>query len=214
MRLRPLSLAELERLHRTEMREDFPPEELKPFAAMRTLYEAGAYRPMGAFEGETLQGYALLWDSPEKRYILVDYLGVPREKRNAGRGGQIMRLLAESFRDRDGILVESEAPEGGPEDALRLRRMDFYRRCGFAFLSYECMLFGVRYAVCLLSPNGRGAEAEALEAHKGLYRAQFTEAAYRRYIQIPRDPDRPLEPPESWADQENLPGLGERSQET
>ena len=107
----------------------------------------------------------------------------------------------------DGILVESEAPEGGPEDALRRRRLDFYRRSGFTFLDYDCVLFGVHYAVCLRSPNGKGTEAGAMAAHQALYAAQFPKWAYEKFIQIPRDPEHPLQPPESWAEQTTLPGL-------
>lgn len=213
MILRDLSLQELEGLHKTELHEAFPPEELKPFAAMRTLYNNGVYHPVGAFDGDELLGYALLWDSPGHKYVLIDYLGVPAAKRNGGLGGTILRMLGERFADYDGIIVESEAPEGGPEDRLRKRRMDFYRRAGFVFLDYECVLFGVRYAVCLLSPSGKGTEAGTLAAHQALYHSQFPHWAYDKFIQIPRDPEHPLAPPESWAEQKNLPGLGEGREE-
>lgn len=211
MRLRELTLPELQVLYDTELVEAFPPEERKPFAAMRTLYQAGVYHPVGAYEGETLAGYALLWDNPERTYVLIDYLGVPRAMRNRGLGGSILREITASFARWDGILVETEAPEGGPQDGLRRRRMAFYRRNGFAFLEYDCVLFGVRYAVCLASPNGKGTEKAALAAHQEIYREQFPPWAYERYVQIPRDPDHPMPPPEAWAEQGNLPGLGERS---
>ena len=209
MTLREMTLEELKALHRTELHEAFPPSELKPFAAMKTLYAKGVYHPLGAYDGEALLGYALLWDAPGTKYVLIDYLGVPAAMRNRGLGGQVLRGLGERFADYDGIIVESEAPEGGPEDGLRRRRMDFYRRAGFSFLDYDCVLFGVHYAVCLLSPNGRGTAEGTLAAHQALYRSQFPRWAYNKFIQIPRDPANPLAPPESWADQDNLPGLGE-----
>lgn len=214
MTLRELTLEELRALHDTELREAFPPEELKPFAAMRTLYDNGVYHPVGAFDGDgTLLGYALLWDAPGTSYVLIDYLGVPAARRNGGLGRTILRKLGEHFSDYDGIIVESEAPEGGPSDGLRRRRMDFYRRAGFTFLTYDCVLFGVHYAVCLLSPNGKGTEEAAQQAHVTLYRSQFSPKAYDAFVQIPRDPDHPLAPPESWADLKTLPGLGEGSDE-
>ena len=82
MTLRDLTLQELHHLHRHELREAFPPEELKPFAAMKKLYRAGVYHPVGAWEGETLVGYALLWEAPQRKYVLIDYLGVPAARRN------------------------------------------------------------------------------------------------------------------------------------
>ena len=63
------------------------------------------------------------------------------------------------------------------------------------------------YAVCLRSPNGKGTEAGAMAAHQALYAAQFPRWAYEKFIQIPRDPEHPLQPPESWAEQTTLPGL-------
>ena len=81
-------------------------------------------------------------------------------------GGEILRLLQGAFRDRKGILVESEAPEGDDRDALRQRRMGFYRRNGFAFLPYTCVLFGVHYAVALCPPAEAGGEAAVMEAHR------------------------------------------------
>ena len=195
MTLRELTLEELRALHDTELREAFPPEELKPFAAMRTLYDNGVYHPVGAFDGDgTLLGYALLWDAPGTKYVLIDYLGVPAARRNGGLGRTILRKLGEHFSDRR-------------------RRMDFYCRAGFTFLTYDCVLFGVHYAVCLLSPNGKGTEEAAQQAHVTLYRSQFSPKAYDAFVQIPRDPDHPLAPPESWADLKTLPGLGEGSDE-
>ena len=169
MRLRALTLGELETLHRTRMGQDFPPEELKPFAAMQTLYEAGAYHPMGAWEGEDMVGYALLWESPGTGYLLLDYLGVEA-------------LLQGAFRDRKGILVESEAPEGDGRDALRQRRMGFYRRNGFAFLPYTCVLFGVHYAVALCPPAEAGGVEAVMEAHRQVYRAQLAPWAYEKFV--------------------------------
>ena len=64
MKLRELEQEELRELHATELTEAFPPEELKPFSAMEALCRSGLYHPMGAWEGETLLGYALLWESP------------------------------------------------------------------------------------------------------------------------------------------------------
>lgn len=165
MRLEELTLSQLKWLHRQELREAFPRQELKPFAAMKKLVQAGAYHLVGAWEGENLVGYALLWESPGGRYVLIDYLGVTAARRNGGLGGELLRQLRERFAARDGILVETEVPEGGAEDALRRRRMDFYRRNGFTFLDYDCVLFGVRYAVCLCSPNGKGTQAETMAAH-------------------------------------------------
>ena len=39
---------------------------------MEELLRRGAYHPVGAWEGEDLVGYALLWTGPASGYVLVD----------------------------------------------------------------------------------------------------------------------------------------------
>lgn len=156
LELRQLTLEQLRTLHATELHEAFPPEELKPIGAMEELLRRGAYHPVGAWEGEDLVGYALLWTGPASGYVLVDYLGVTAPRRSQGLGSQILRLLGETFQDRDGILVESEAPQGGEQDALQRRRLAFYTRCGFVPLSYDCLLFGSTIVPSFSLPMERG----------------------------------------------------------
>lgn len=50
MTLRELDLEELQWLHAQELTETFPPEELKPFAAMEKLCASGLYHPVGAYD--------------------------------------------------------------------------------------------------------------------------------------------------------------------
>ena len=108
MKLRELDLTELRRLHETELREAFPPEELKPYAAMETLVKAGVYHPVGAWEGETLVGYAVLWESPGSRYVLIDYtpklLALPLCWLAIYRGCDMWAVPA--------VMVGVETPEG------------------------------------------------------------------------------------------------------
>ena len=157
MTLRDLTLQELHHLHRHELREAFPPEELKPFAAMKKLYRAGVYHPVGAWEGETLVGYALLWEAPQRKYVLIDYLGVTAARRNGGLGAELLRLLREKFRSWDGIIVESEAPEGGQSDGIRQRRMNFYRRNGYTFCGMTVCSSACITGCACAPPTERGA---------------------------------------------------------
>ena len=117
-----------------------------------------------------------------------------------------LKKVSSSHSKGETVLVTAEEI---PEDALRRRRMGFYQRNGFRPLSYDCLLFGVHYRTFLLSPNGKGTEAAAMEAHRGVYRSQLAPWAYEKFVEIPRDPTRPAVPAASWADQTNLPGLGE-----
>ena len=81
------------------------------------------------------------------------------------------------------MIIEAEAPDGGDEDELRRRRLDFYTRGGAEFLPYDCWLFGVHYR-CLATCRS-GADGEKLmEAHRRLY-LRRPKSIMHKYVRIP-----------------------------
>ena len=187
MELRPIT--DLEQWYARELTEAFPPNERKPLADIRALLEAGRYEALGLYDGAALLGYANLWREPAvSGYVLLDYLAVCRDKpRGHGYGTAALRLLLDRCRDRRGLLVEVEAEEPGAEaeeNALRRRRLAFYRRGGFRDLGYTARIFGVPYAMLV---SGQSDQAEAAEAHRRLYHYEFSPWLYRRFIHIPEE---------------------------
>ena len=164
-------------------KEAFPPAELRPFASMEKLAAAGAYRTLGLYEGREALAYASVWR--DGRYVLIDYLCVPPEKRSGGLGGELLRRLREAFPPDCVLFGESEAPTGNQEkDALILRRLGFYARCGAKALPYDVWLFGVHYKA--LGWYGEGEDIPALMArHAGFYRRSMPKALYEKMIKIP-----------------------------
>ena len=187
MTLRDLTLQELHHLHRHELREAFPPEELKPFAAMKKLYRAGVYHPVGAWEGETLVGYALLWEAPQRKYVLIDYLGVTAARRNGGLGSVILEKLREAERGNV-IFGESEIPCYAPDPAMAERRLGFYARNGARTAGYDTEMFGVPYKT-LYWAEGKVDESALMEEHRFVYASTFAPDKFRRYVRIPFDPN-------------------------
>ena len=181
-----LDLDALHLVYREHLTPDFPPAERKPLSAMEKLLSAGRYEPWGLYRGEELMAYALLWRDPEGGFVLLDYLGVCRDKpRGQGIGTVMVAHLMGQYRHVSGILVEAEA-EGGDaspeENGLRARRLAFYRRLGFRELGYVARIFGVRYAMLLY---GDRTGEEAMEAHQRLYHYEFSPWLYDRFIHIP-----------------------------
>ena len=94
MNLRTMTPAELQRAYETDLKEAFPPSELKPLSAMERMRARGVYDPLGLFDGTgQALGYALLWKHPEGRYLLLDYLCVPRQRRGGGAGGRLLQTM-------------------------------------------------------------------------------------------------------------------------
>ena len=173
-------------VYREHLTPDFPPAERTPHSAMEKLLSAGRYEPWGLYRGEELMAYALLWRDPEGGFVLLDYLGVCRDKpRGQGIGTVMVAHLMGQYRHVSGILVEAEAEgdDASPEEnGLRARRLAFYRRLGFRELGYVARIFGVRYAMLLY---GDRTGEEAMEAHQRLYHYEFSPWLYDRFIHIP-----------------------------
>lgn len=165
-----LDAAALRRVYRDHVKADFPPAERKPLAMIERQVRTGQYDTLGLFRGEELLAYAFLWRDKEGHCVLLDYLAVCRGGRGQGTGSAFLEQLKTHYGGFDGLLVEAEAedPKAEEEDnALRRRRIDFYRRCGFRLLDYKARLFGVTYSMLA---SGALTDADALAAHRRHYR--------------------------------------------
>lgn len=184
--LRQLNMDDLRHVYKEHLTPDFPTAERKPLAAMEKLHYAGRYDLWGLYDAGGLAAYALLWNDQDGGFVLLDYLGVARDRpRGRGTGTAMVRALMERYGHTEGVLVEAEAVDpsvSGEDNAMRARRLEFYRRAGFRDLSYVAKIFGVRYAMLL---SGERGEDEAMEAHQRLYHYEFTPWLYDRFIHIP-----------------------------
>lgn len=202
MELKILTKAQLAELYNKEMKTAFPPSELKPLSAMESMRDSGRYEPLGAYEGEELVGYALMWLEPGVPYALLDYLGTVAGRRGTGIGTRLLGMLAARYAHTMGVFGESEAVTATDPDeaALQQRRLEFYERNGFEYAGYDCALFGVHYRtlICTDKPvDGRQVE----QAHRAIYRAYMPEKVYRRFIQIPLQPGEEPRPLERWTEE-------------
>ena len=201
MNLRTLAPEELRTVYELHLKEAFPPAELKPLAAMEGMRSKGVYDPLVLTDDNgTHLGYVLLWKHMDGRFILIDYLCVPAERRNGGAGGMLLRAVREYYPPDTVLIAESEAPAGDPEqDALILRRLNFYARNGAETLDYDCALFGVHFkTICWAAPMP--VETEILRKHQEIYLQQFGREKYDRYIQIPLRPGEAVLPVTDWTE--------------
>lgn len=186
--LRPLSRKQVRRVYRWELSAAFPPAERRPLWSILRMMDDGVYDALGCWRGDELLGYALLWRGAD--FVLLDYLGVCQGKRGQGTGTWMLEALSRRYAHTAGLLAEAEAegPDAPPEvNALRARRLAFYRRCGFMDVGYEADIFGVRYAVLGRREDGSLDPAAAMAAHDALYRSRLSRRLYRRFIRIPAD---------------------------
>lgn len=189
MYLRILTPEELKGVYETDLSEAFPPAELKPLYAIEGMREKGIYDPLVLIDGAgEMAGYIFLWKHADRRYVLIDYLCVPAAKRNGGVGGKLLAAAIAHYPGNTVFIGETEAPTGDPErDGMILRRLGFYARNGARTLGYDCALFGVHYkTICWADPMPE--ETEVLRKHQEIYRQQFSQEKYDRFIQLPLGP--------------------------
>lgn len=202
MELKLLNPDELKAVYATDLRQSFPPAELKPLWAMEEMRAAGAYDPLCLCDdaGEAM-GYILLWKHSDGRFLLIDYLCVPAARRNGGIGPKLLQAAFDHYPADAVFIGESEAPTGdSAADGIIRRRLGFYQRNGMVFLGYDCAMFGVRYRTFCHSRAGLPDEGTILRKHREIYLERFGAEKYRKYIQIPLAPGEALFPVSDWVE--------------
>lgn len=188
MELRLPNPIQLQAIYEAEMKEAFPPAELKPLSAIERMWQEGRYKPWCLFDGEKIVGLGYLWLG-RPGWALLDYLCVSAAYRNSGLGGEILRLLHEAEPDTV-IFGEAEDPSHAPDPAMAERRLGFYRRNGLRLAGYDTDVFGVHYKTLYLADR-EVADEELMEAHRYVYQSSFTAEKFARHVIIPRDPTLP-----------------------
>ena len=196
MELRIPTLEEVRDFYNRDMKEAFPPAELKPLASIEKMWEEGWYKPYCLYDDDGMCpiGCAFLWLG-HPGWAILDYLCVNAGWRNDGFGGEILRMLHEMEPEMV-IFGEAEAPVHAPDPAMAERRLGFYARCGLRTAGYDTEMFGVHYKTLYIA-NREVADEDMMAEHQFIYRHEFSPDKYERYIRIPYDPQNPSES-EDW----------------
>ncbi len=130
-------------------REAFPLEERDPEEHLLEMIRQGAETALpgadaptlhclAAVEGQRVAGMSILCYYPATQFGFITYLAVHADWRGSGVGAQLYQQMV-TLAEQDGhglargIVFEVEPPEAGKdpaEQALRWRRISFYRRNG------------------------------------------------------------------------------------
>ena len=184
---RKLNEKELTRVYLDEMRRDFPPTELKPLSMILNSEADGTAHTWGVFDGETLAAYLLMVRPAGSRVSQLDYFAVLPEYRAAGLGAQLLADLPQHERGAQAILIEAECPEKADDEAMAVRRLGFYARCGAVDTGWTEHLFDAWFRVLVLPAEGETLDAET--ANKELadcYSRVMGADKWRRYVRLYR----------------------------
>ncbi|MBR6706905.1 MAG: GNAT family N-acetyltransferase [Clostridia bacterium] len=177
--------SQVEALYRIRLKEDFPPDELKPLDSMRRSWGKDAYECYGLFDGDDVLGYAFF--VRRERDFLLDYFAIAREHRDRGLGTLFLRQLADRIRGANCAVCEVQDPDKAVNEKERIereRRLRFYLRSGFRKTELTSVLFGVNYRILEMPGTQAHTLQQVREAYTELYRRTLPEELFLAEFQV------------------------------
>ncbi len=185
---RLLTADELTRVYLDEMRRDFPASELKPLSMILNSEAAGSSHTWGIYDGKTLVAYLLMVRPAGCAASQLDYFAVLPPYRVKGLGAKLLAELPQHETGAASILIEAECPEKADDEAMAVRRLGFYARCGAIDTGWTERLFDAWFRVLVLPCPGNETPdpEEAVAALVDCYRRVMGTPQYRKYTDFYR----------------------------
>ncbi|MDY3113080.1 MAG: GNAT family N-acetyltransferase [Helicobacter sp.] len=99
---------------------------------------------LGFYEKGEFVGFAMVYIFKNLTYLA--FLAVCEETRGRGVGGKILEILKEKF--KESLVLEIEALDSGAENNNeRIKRAEFYKKCGFFDSLEKISYLGVTYSI-------------------------------------------------------------------
>ena len=183
---RLLTPGELTDVYLQEMRRDFPAGELKPLSMILTSEAEGLAHTWGVFDGETLAAYLLMVRPEGSAISQLDYFAVVPAYRAGGLGTKLLAALPEYEAGAQAIIIEAEMPEKAEDEAMAVRRLGFYARCGARDTGCYEHLFDAWFRILVLPCPGAPelSDKDALDALVSCYKRTISESQWRKYVQF------------------------------
>ena len=181
---RLLTADELTRVYLHEMCRDFPKSERKPLSMILTSEAEGLAHTWGVFDGETLAAYLLMVRPEGSDISQLDYFAVVPAYRAGGLGAKLLAALPEYEAGAQAIIIEAEVPEKAEDEAMAVRRLGFYARCGAKDTGWTEHLFDAWFRVLVLPCCGGKVRSpeEAVRQLADCYRRTMGEPQWRRNV--------------------------------
>ena len=105
---------------------------------------------------------------------------------HGGLGAQLLAELPRYETGAEAILIESECPDKAEDEAMAVRRLGFYARCGARDTGFTEHLFDAWFRILVLDCPGAGtfADRQAVDALVDCYRRTISENEWQKYVQF------------------------------
>lgn len=183
---RLLTAEELTNVYLNEMRRDFPAGELKPLSMILNSEAAGTAHTWGVYEDDALVAYLLMVRPVGCEVSQLDYFAVLPQYRAGGIGAVLLAALPDHEKGAQAILIEAECPEKAEDEAMAVRRLGFYARCGARDTGYYEHLFDAWFRILVLPCPGAPelSDKDTLDALVSCYKRTISESQWRKYVQF------------------------------
>ena len=106
--------------------------------------------------------------------------------RAGGLGAKLLAALPEYEAGAQAIIIEAEMPEKAEDEAMAVRRLGFYARCGARDTGYYEHLFDAWFRILVLPCPGAPelSDKDALDALVSCYKRTISESQWRKYVQF------------------------------
>ena len=114
----------------------------------------------------------------------LDYFAVLPQYRAGGIGAALLAALPDHEKGAQDILIEAECPEKAEDEAMAVRRLGFYARCGAKDTGWTEHLFDAWFRVLVLPCCGGKVRSpeEAVRQLADCYRRTMGEPQWRRNV--------------------------------
>ena len=120
----------------------FPASEKKPFSVIVKMYREGTSDIWRFTRDRKFAGITITING--ENHILLDYLAVEEKQRGTGIGSEILRLMHSHYAGK-GVFLEIESVyEDCDNKTERIRRKQFYEKCGMTSMEVFVWTFGVK----------------------------------------------------------------------
>lgn len=141
MKLRKLTLKEIDDVLETEYIKNFPAQERRNRNQILKMAKANYYECLGTFEENFMLSFMFV--AKIEKFVLLDYFAVCGDKKGKGVGGEALKLLKQHFEDYV-ILGEIESTDCACENSLqREKRKNFYKKNDFEVTDVKVKFFGI-----------------------------------------------------------------------
>ena len=147
------------------MDEAFPIDEHRKKENQKKLLKNKSYKIHGLYDDKKIIAFVASWEL--EKFIFIEHFAVHKDYRNKKIGENLLKTFL-GLKNKN-IILEVEPPLND----LKIRRINFYKRCGFCLNNYE-------YMQPSYEKKQKQIPLKIMSYPKKIYKNEFIEELYKK----------------------------------